>query len=101
MSEEDIVDGYVQDVEYGQYAMCMVNAYLYVFPKQRGEVEPNSCLLGPLSFTISQPLWKCIYFHKYYCVYSSFRWEAPIQYLILPLSAVSSFPFSLCHNFHQ
>jgi hypothetical protein len=56
MSEEDIVDGYVQDVEYGQYAMCMVNACLYVFPKQRGEVEPNSCLLGPLSFTISQPL---------------------------------------------
>jgi hypothetical protein len=41
MSEEDIVDGYVQDVEYGHYAMCMVIAYLYVFPKQRGEVEPN------------------------------------------------------------
>ncbi|KAF9680020.1 hypothetical protein SADUNF_Sadunf06G0076700 [Salix dunnii] len=30
MSEEDIVDGYVQDVEYGQYAMCMAHACLVI-----------------------------------------------------------------------
>ena len=42
MSEEDIVDGYVQDVEYGQYAMCMAHACLYVFPIKEVKLDQTA-----------------------------------------------------------